>query len=196
MKIQDSVFAVSLFALLAGCATVPSGPSVMALPGTGKTLNEFRTSDLQCRAYASQLIGAASNDPAVRHALVGTAVGAAAGAAIGGQQGAGIGAGAGLLVGSVSGADASRSYGYEGQRRYDEAYIQCMYAGGHKVPVSATMAKSLQQKQSASQPALQPASQSISSPARAAGANYPPPPKGAPPSSPPPDYVPPAPATR
>jgi hypothetical protein len=200
MKNQGAVLAVSFFVMLAGCATVPRGPSVMALPGTGKNLSEFRSSDLQCRAYAAQVIGAASNDPAVRHALVGTAVGAAAGAAIGGQQGAGVGAGVGLLAGSVSGAEASRSYGYEGQRRYDEAYIQCMYASGHKVPVSATLAKGLQQKQSAAAPAVQPMlpppPQPIAPPAAAAGANFPPPPKGAPPSSPPPDYVPPAPATR
>ena len=149
MKIQGVVCAVSLslVALLGGCASLPGGPSVMALPGTGKNFNEFRASDLQCRAYASQLIGVTSDDPAVRNALVGTAVGAAAGAAIGGQQGAGIGAGAGVLVGSVAGADASRIYGREGQRRYDVAYIQCMYASGHKVPVPAALAKSLQQKQ-------------------------------------------------
>ena len=180
MKTVSLLIALSALALLGGCATIPDGPSIMALPGTGKNLNEFRASDGQCRAYASQLIGGQGADPAVRNAVVGTAVGAVAGAAIGGQQGAGVGAGAGLLVGSVSGAESSRSYGYASQRRYDEAYIQCMYASGHKVPVSASMARTLMQAPAGSAPA----------------ANIPPPPPNmSPPSSPPPDYIPP-PASR
>lgn len=28
--------------LLAGCATVPSGPSVLVLPGSGKTFEQFQ----------------------------------------------------------------------------------------------------------------------------------------------------------
>jgi hypothetical protein len=35
--------------LLIGCATVPSGPSVMVLPGTGKSLEQFQADDLVCR---------------------------------------------------------------------------------------------------------------------------------------------------
>ena len=162
---------------LAGCATMPTGPSVMVLPGTGKSLNDFRASDFQCRNYAAQQIGGVGNDPAIRNAAIGTAVGAVAGAAIGGQQGAGIGAGAGLLVGSATGADASRRYGYDAQRQYDNAYIQCMYAGGHRVPVSASMARSMTEQ----------------APVTATpGGAIPPPPPHAPPASPPPDYVAPA----
>jgi hypothetical protein len=178
MKTLKSWMLLPVLLLLGACATVPTGPSLMALPGTGKDFNEFRASDLQCRRYASQVIGGLADDPAVRHAVVGTAVGTVAGAAIGGQQGAAVGAGVGLLAGSVSGAESSRSYGYGAQRRYDESYIQCMYASGHKVPVSASMARSLTQS-----PATQ-------APGAASGKTIPPPPPNMPPpSSPPPDYV-------
>src|SRR6266568_6172666 len=63
----------------------------------------------------------------------------AAGAAIGGRSGAAVGAGGGLLVGSAAGADAADRSAYGVQRRYDYAFIQCMYAKGHKVPVSGRL---------------------------------------------------------
>ncbi|TAK71510.1 MAG: hypothetical protein EPO19_04835 [Betaproteobacteria bacterium] len=129
---------------LAGCTTIPAGPSVMALPGTGKSFDQFRASDADCRQYAfSQVGGATANDAAVQStvnsAAVGTAVGALAGAAMGGRQGAGIGAGMGLLAGSAAGAGAGQASGYGSQRRYDNAYIQCMYAKGERVPVSGQL---------------------------------------------------------
>lgn len=131
--------------LLAACATVPSGPSVMALPGTGKTFDQFRFDDMQCRDYAQAQTGGsaqqAADNAAVRNAAVGTAVGAVAGAAIGGHQGAGVGAGTGLIVGTASGANAGYGSGYGAQRRYDNAYVQCMYAKGDKVPVSGNFAQ-------------------------------------------------------
>jgi hypothetical protein len=38
--------------LLAGCATVPTAPGVMALPGSAKSLDEFRSDDAACRQAA------------------------------------------------------------------------------------------------------------------------------------------------
>jgi hypothetical protein len=35
--------------LLGGCASIPSDPSVMVLPGTGKTFEQFQTDDAVCR---------------------------------------------------------------------------------------------------------------------------------------------------
>ena len=81
---------LALFALGA-CAELPTGPGVLALPGSHKTLPQFEGDDKECRSYAAQRLPP---------------------------------------------ADASRSY-YDLQRRYDFAYIQCMYAKGHKVPVPA-----------------------------------------------------------
>jgi outer membrane lipoprotein SlyB len=128
--------------LLAACASVPNGPSIMALPGSGKTFEQFQFDDMQCRDFAQVQIGgtaqASADNAAVRSAAVGTAVGAVAGAVIGGHQGAGVGAGTGLVVGSMAGADSGYSAGYGSQRRYDNAYVQCMYAKGEKVPVSAS----------------------------------------------------------
>ena len=38
--------------LLAGCATVPSAPGVMALPGSAKSADEFRADNAVCRQAA------------------------------------------------------------------------------------------------------------------------------------------------
>ncbi|KVD74482.1 hypothetical protein WS62_05480 [Burkholderia sp. ABCPW 14] len=126
--------------LLSACAVVPTGPSVMALPGTGKTFDQFRADDANCRQFAFEQVGGvsanqASTASALGSAAVGTALGAAAGAAFDGGRGAAVGAGAGLLAGSVLGAGAAQGSAYDVQRRYDYAYLQCMYAAGDRVPV-------------------------------------------------------------
>lgn len=136
------VIPVAFAALLLGaCATIPTGPSVLVLPGSGRNFDQFRLDESDCRSYAYQQIGGvtaeqAQIDSGVRSAVVGTVVGAAAGAAIGGGRGAGIGAGSGLLVGSLAGSEAARGSAWGAQGRYDNAYVQCMYAKGHRVPVS------------------------------------------------------------
>lgn len=127
--------------LLAACVTMPSGPSVLVLPGTGKSFDQFRGDDLVCRQFAHEQVGGttpelAASESGVRSAAVGTVLGAAAGAAIGGSRGAGVGAGTGLLVGGLAGTGAAETSAYGAQRRYDFAYQQCMYAKGHRVPVS------------------------------------------------------------
>ena len=132
--------ALALFA--AGCTTIPTGPSRMALPGSGRDFDSFRTDDASCRQYALQTSGATPTETqensAVKSAVVGTAIGAVAGAAIGGSShGAAAGAGIGLLMGALSGAAAGDQSGYAVQRRYDNGYVQCMYAKGHRVPVPA-----------------------------------------------------------
>ncbi|MGF1547105.1 MAG: hypothetical protein ACFCUG_07245 [Thiotrichales bacterium] len=126
---------------LAACVVIPTGPSVMTLPGTGRSFDAFRHDDALCRDYAQQQIGGysaqtAATDAAVGSAVVGTVVGAAAGAALGGHSGAGIGAGAGLLVGGTAGLATADYSAHSAQARYDASYVQCMYAKGHRVPVS------------------------------------------------------------
>jgi outer membrane protein OmpA-like peptidoglycan-associated protein len=140
LKVPFIVMIISL----ASCATMPTGPSVMSLPGTGKSFDEFRADDAVCRQFANQQLGGASaqqaaQNSAVTSAVVGTALGAAAGAAFGsvsGNMGAGaaIGAGTGLLFGSAAGSSAAAGSYYEAQRRYDNAYLQCMYAKGNQIP--------------------------------------------------------------
>ncbi|HEV3104725.1 MAG TPA: hypothetical protein VGZ01_03425 [Trinickia sp.] len=142
---------------LAGCSTVPSGPSVLVLPGSGKTFDQFRADDASCRQYAYAQVGGVSTNEATAgsalgSAAVGTALGAAAGAAFNGGRGAAVGAGAGLLAGSVLGAGAAQGSGYEVQRRYDYAYIQCMYASGDRVPMPRGMASTPATRYSAPPP--------------------------------------------
>ena len=162
--------------LLGACTVIPTGPSVMVLPGTGQTFERFRADDIDCRQYAQYQIGGktagdAAKESAVTSAAVGTAVGALAGAAIGGNsKGAAIGAGAGLLMGSATGTDSSRASTAGTQRQYDNAYIQCMYSKGHRVPVPANMSYSAPVRSQA-QPQPQ-------------DANIPPPPPGSPPPPP------------
>jgi len=128
---------------LAGCATVPTGPSVLVLPAPGKPFEVFQVDDITCRQWAERQIGIspqeAMSQSTASGAVVGTMVGAGIGAALGaaaGNTGAGaaIGAGSGLLVGTSSGASAGQYYGYEAQRRYDNAYLQCMFAKGNQIP--------------------------------------------------------------
>ena len=135
------VFSTTVILAVTGCASLPNGPSVMVLPGTGLSFEQFRNDDTICQQYAFfQVGGTTANQAAmssgVTSAAVGTALGAAAGAAIGGGSGAAIGAGSGLVGGSIVGTGAASSSMYADQQRYDAAYIQCMYAKGHQVPVS------------------------------------------------------------
>ena len=135
---------VSALIVLGGCVTVPAGPAVRVMPGTGKSFEQFQADDGNCRQYAYASIGGpdaarAGQDNAAANAAVATAIGAAAGAAIGavtGQagHGAAIGAGTGLLWGSAGGANAAGYSSYQLQNMYDTAYMQCMYSRGNQVP--------------------------------------------------------------
>ena len=129
--------------LLAGCATMPTGPSVLVLPAPGKSLDQFQMDEMVCRQWAAQQTGMSAqqttNDNTAKGAALGTVIGAGAGALLGaasGHAGAGaaIGAGSGLLLGTATGAGAGEEYGYAAQERYDYAYVQCMYAKGNQIP--------------------------------------------------------------
>jgi hypothetical protein len=160
--------------LLGACTVLPTGPSMLVLPGTGRSMESFHYDDNECRQYAYAQVGGtsaqqAANQAAVGSAVVGTAIGAVAGAAIGGSQGAAVGAGTGLLAGSAYGASSAQYSGYGTQRQYDNAYIQCMYAKGHRVPVPANMAYP----------------RTVRGSDATSAAGIPPPPPGAPPPPPP-----------
>jgi hypothetical protein len=43
--------------VLGGCASTPVGPTVMVLPGPGKTIEQFQADDAACRPWASQQAG-------------------------------------------------------------------------------------------------------------------------------------------
>ncbi|MDP1557667.1 MAG: glycine zipper family protein [Nitrosomonas sp.] len=144
MLIIPGLSVLLMMLLLTACVSIPTGPSVMTLPGSGKSFDQFRSDDYQCRQYAHEQVGGmtpnqSSRSSGIESAAIGAGIGAIAGVALGGGQGAAIGAGTGLLAGSLIGTGTASASGYEGQQRYDISYIQCMYANGHRVPVSGNI---------------------------------------------------------
>ena len=143
MKLKSAAGILSVVMLLSGCATFPPGPSVMVLPGNGKTFEAFQADDSACRQWAQTRTewnaNQTVNENLAGGAIVGGALGAASGALIGAASGnagsgAAIGAGAGLLGGAALGSTQAYGAGGEVQRRYDNAYQQCMYAKGNQIP--------------------------------------------------------------
>lgn len=132
-----------LVPLVSACATLPTGPSVNVMPAQGKPFEEFVKEDATCKHWAERQMGNSTQETYDKNlatgAVAGTAVGAGLGAAIGsasGHAGAGaaVGAVTGLLFGSAIGSGAGQEGSREVQRRYDNAYLQCMYTYGNQLP--------------------------------------------------------------
>jgi uncharacterized protein YcfJ len=131
---------------LGACATAPpAGPSVMVLPSSNKPFDQFQSEDNACRQWAinqSGVAGPSATETTVTSTVVGTILGGALGAALGAiggnpALGAAVGAGFGAVGGTATGANAASASSWEMQRRYDHAYLQCMYARGNQIPGSA-----------------------------------------------------------
>jgi outer membrane lipoprotein SlyB len=134
--------ALAVTVSVSGCATMPTGPSVMVLPAPGKPFSTFQAEDASCRKWGEQSVGVSPSEIRNQNTAGGAAVGALGGAGVGallgaasGHAGAGaaIGAGTGLLLGTAVGSDTGRVSGQEAQRRYDIAYSQCMVSHGNRV---------------------------------------------------------------
>ncbi|WP_394754062.1 glycine zipper family protein [Crenothrix sp.] len=171
MSYSPKIVSVAFAVIITGCVSLPTGPSVMVLPGSGMSFDRFRNDDVICQQFATFQVGGktpnqAATTSGVTSAVIGTGLGAAAGAAIGGGSGAAIGAGTGLVGGSLVGTGMASDSIYDLQQRFDIAYIQCMYSKGHQVPVSGQFSGAT------SQPSVAPTS------------NIPPPPPGTPPPPP------------
>jgi hypothetical protein len=141
--VKTLVMGLVVIGILGACAVVPTGPSVMVLPGMGKPFDQFQVDDMLCRQYAQTQTGVppgeAGRRSTINTAALGTLLGAGAGAAIGAAAGdagvgAAIGAGSGLLFGTASGAEAGAGASRSLQWRYDVSYMQCMYAKGNQLP--------------------------------------------------------------
>lgn len=188
--------------VLTGCATMPDGPSYAAMPGSRSTYDRFQVDDGACRQLSTQAIGGTTpsqnaNNAAVGSAVVGTALGAAIGALVGGHEGAAVGAGLGLFTGAAAGTGNAQAAGYSAQQRYDNAYYQCMYSQGHRVPMPASVARSMRQAApgyppppNAPAPYIAPAPRAAAPPNAAIPPPNAPPPNAAipPPNAPPPPY--------
>ena len=180
--LKQSALTLTAGFLLSACATVPTGPSVMVLPGSGRSFPQFQNDDAICRNWAAVQTGTtpgrAAAESGIAVAAIGTGVGAAVGAAIGaalGQPAAGaaVGAGSGLLMGSAAGAARGDWAGASVQSRYDNSYLQCMYANGNQIPMARGSVRPYLPR-----PAYAP-------PRRSAPRYLPPPPAGPPPPPPP-----------
>ena len=177
----------SLALTLGACATVPTGPSVMVLPGSSKTFEQFQADVAVCRQWASEQTGTsastASTSATTTGAVAGTLIGGAAGAAIGAAAGnpaagAAIGGGTGLLMGSAYGAGEAQGAYHSVQQRYNMAFMQCMYAKGNQIPVARGSVVPGYSSSTPPPPPPPPAA-----PPRPS--NVPPPPAGSPPPPPP-----------
>ncbi len=143
MKLKRIFLLLFGLVVVSGCATIPTGPSVMVWPAPDKPFEVFQSDDAVCRQWASQQVGAKPGESAgqtlVGGAAIGTVLGAGLGAAIGaatGNFGAGLGIGAasGAVVGTAAATGPAAGTQWQVQRRYDNAYLQCMYAKGNQVP--------------------------------------------------------------
>src|SRR4029453_13327298 len=128
MTRSTPILAVAAGLLMTACATVPTGPSVMVLPGQGKNFDQFQTDDSVCRQWALQQTGTTTGHASAGSTVTGEAMGTPAGAA--------AAAAVGLLGGTVAGATAGVDAGSTTQRRFDMTYMQCMYAKGNQIPVA------------------------------------------------------------
>ena len=139
-RIETRMAAIATLALLGGCVNPPVGPSVAVMPSPNKPFEVFAQDQEVCRQYANQQIGGpgatetAAANQGIGSAIVGTVLGAGLGAAVGGAGGAAIGAASGAIAGTAVGVGSAQATGWEGQRRYDIAYAQCMYAKGNQLP--------------------------------------------------------------
>lgn len=133
--------------LLGACTVMPVGPSVMALPGPTKTIEQYQADSAACQQRASALIAASAgataavaDNQAAQTAAASTVWGATTGALIGaatyqGAEGAAIGAVTGLLFGALAGSSYTNMSSYQLQRGYDRTFLDCMHASGNKVPM-------------------------------------------------------------
>jgi hypothetical protein len=193
MKWARSFILLLSAAIVGGCATMPTGPSVMVLPSPGKPFDVFQSEDLTCRNWAAQQVGQqpaeAANQNLVGGAAIGTLLGAGLGAAIGaasGNAGAGaaIGAASGLVGGTAIASGPAYSAGWETQRRYDNAYQQCMYAKGNLIPGVTSSSQRAYSAPPPPPPSYK-SSEPPPQPPNTRSSEPPPPPPGEPPPPPP-----------
>jgi len=108
MKPRSVPLLMAAALVVGACTSMPSGPSVMVLPGSNKTFDQFLGDDHNCRQFALGQVGGVSSHQASNTAAVSS---------------------------PAAGPGYSGDSGYGAQQQYDAAYIQCMYANGHRVPV-------------------------------------------------------------
>ena len=136
--------------ILAGCVSLPTNPTILALPGRDRTYTQFQQDQVYCRTMAQQQQAQSPEslqaESTAKSAVVTGLIGAAAGAIIGGVTGspgtgAAIGGASGGVLGAAGGAGSARQAAEVMQRQYDHAYASCMYAQGNQVPSIPLMSR-------------------------------------------------------
>ncbi len=125
--------------LLSACVSAPTGPTITIMPREGKSFEEFKKEDEECRSFAAQAVkdgNAAALKEGAISAATGAAIGAAAGALYqgGNSRNVGTGAAIGMVGGAAVGAMGASSKEAQAQTQYNTAYQQCMYTKGNQVP--------------------------------------------------------------
>ena len=54
---EFAVVSVGAALVVAACASIPTGPNVLVLPGNGKSFEQFQTDDAVCRQWSAQQTG-------------------------------------------------------------------------------------------------------------------------------------------
>lgn len=134
---------IALIPAFAGCSGVASGPVGLVMPGNGRSLAQFQYDDDQCRAYAVDRLGGVTPEAAAAMKLASSVIGAIglfglAGAVIDGARGARIGGAVGAVTAGLGAGLMGLSSSSALQTRLENAYMQCMYTQGHRLPASAT----------------------------------------------------------
>ena len=75
MRNVRNVLTVMMLLAVAGCATVPAGPSVMVMPAPGKSFEQFQADDAICRQWSAQQTGLSPQQVANQDTVTGAAVG-------------------------------------------------------------------------------------------------------------------------
>jgi len=76
MKLNNMILGATLAVMLAGCASIPTGPSVAVMPASGKPFDQFQADNAICRQFAEQQMGANPNQVAREQVITGAATGA------------------------------------------------------------------------------------------------------------------------
>jgi hypothetical protein len=126
-----------------GCTAVAPGPVVLVMPAHGRSLAQFKVDDDLCRDFALDRLGGVSPEAAAVAGVASTALAAMglfglAGAVIDGSNGARIGAAVGAVTGAAGAGLRAYGPGSTTQARLDNAYVQCMFTRGHRVPAVAS----------------------------------------------------------
>lgn len=124
---MNRLFILLITCILTACVNIPTRPSILALPGSGKSFDQFRSDEYECWKYAYEQVRGIIPQKTFRasdaeSASDGTGLDTATDADKGGGQG-------------TTKSSATRSSYINQQQQYDFSYIQCMYAKGHRVPV-------------------------------------------------------------